>query len=130
MPGIERRRHRRVDCDLPVRLYVQGRARPVEASVKNISTSGAFVQATEKFPEGEKVLLEFKDASLAMIHGQVSAEAASDTVGRPPMPSSASAYIKRIQGSGIGVEFLNIRPDVERFLSELMDLLEAQKIKP
>ena len=126
--GIERRRHKRVECSLPIQLYVQGHPKPIVAEVKNISVSGAFVQAQETIPEGEKVLLEFKESQLDMIHARIAGS-------KPPAvqaptglsPSAAELYLKRVQGPGIGVEFISVRPEVQQFLAELIEQIDSQQ---
>lgn len=130
MPGIERRRHKRVDCNLPCQLYVVGHPKPVTAEVRNISISGAYVQAQEKIPAGEKVLLEFKDSQLDMIHGKIAGEFPL----KKPAPDglsggAADLYLQRVQGTGIGVEFVNVRPEVQTFLGELIEALDKKTAK-
>jgi len=130
MSGIERRRHKRVECNLPVQLYVQGHSKPIPAEVKNISISGAFVQASEKIPTGLKVLLEFKLSEMDMIHARIAGD-------KPPAleaptglsENAAEAYLKRVQGTGIGVEFLNVRPEVQQFIGELIEALDGKTPK-
>lgn len=127
MGGEERRRHKRVDCNLPIVLHVQGHAKPVEAEVRNISISGAFVQSKEKIPKGEKVLLEFKASELDMIHARIAGEKPP-----PPVPeglgeSSVVRWVERNSGTAIGVEFLNVRPDTQQYLAELIERLNPSK---
>ncbi len=130
MPGIERRRHKRVECSLPIQLYVSGHAKPIPAEVKNISISGAFVQASEKIPTGEKVLLEFKESQLDMIHARIAGDKPPALEAPTGMSDGAAAlYLKRVQGTGIGVEFLNVRPEVQAFLGELIEALDKKPAK-
>lgn len=128
--GIERRRHKRVDCSLPIQLYVSGHAKPIEAEVKNISISGAYVQAHEPIPDGEKVLLEFKESQLDMIHARIAGSKPPPPAPSGLSPSAATLYLKRAQGTGIGVEFLSVRPEVQQFLNELIEQIDSQQPKP
>jgi c-di-GMP-binding flagellar brake protein YcgR len=124
MSGPERRRHKRVNCSLPVQLYVQGQAKPIQAEVKNISVSGAFVQSGLPIPAGEKVLLEFQTSELNMIHARIAAPAsgADDNV-------SLNSTPRWVERTSIGVEFVNVRPEVKQFLTELIDVLEAKSAR-
>jgi hypothetical protein len=127
MSGQERRRHKRVDCSLPILLYVQGHPQPIQAAVKNLSISGAFVQANEPIPKGENVLLEFKASEINMIHGRVAGEKSASRPGAvdPVTESSVVRWVQQVAGSGIGVEFINVRPDAQKFINELVDFLDA-----
>ncbi len=126
MSGIERRRHKRVECSLPCRIYVQGHAKPIAAEVKNISISGAFVTSKEEIPPGKKVLLEFQESELDMIHARI-AGTLPPAVEAPSnlSPVAAEIYLRRVEGTGIGVEFLNVRPEVQQFLNDLIEKIDA-----
>lgn len=123
MGGEEKRRHVRVDCNIPIRLYVLGHSKPVEANIRNISISGAFVQALQEIPPGEKVLLEFSTSELTMIHARVA------SVKPPPSVkvSTGEIWVKDGKRMEMGVEFINIRPEVQEFINALIASLGEQQ---
>jgi len=125
----ERRRHRRVAADLPVRLSTldperdawSGRPffRASKETCANLSRGGMFVRTDEPISPGRRVLLE-----VSMPTGQrleaIGRVAWSKTVLVPP------SIGQRSREAGIGVEFLGGAPDEFSALERYLDAFDGE----
>ena len=101
-----RRRHRRVDALLPVRISTleperdpwTGRPffRASQETCANVSRGGAFVRTAEPLTPGRRVLLEFE-----LPDGH-----ALEAIGRVAWTRRVLAPLERDSEAGIGIEFL------------------------
>ena len=101
-----RRRHRRVDARLPVRISTleperdpwTGRPffRASQETCANVSRGGAFVRTAEPLTPGRRVLLEFE-----LPDGH-----ALEAIGRVAWTRRVLAPLERDSEAGIGIEFL------------------------
>lgn len=122
--GVERRKHKRVDCNFPIRMYLQDHAKPIDGEVRNLSIGGAFVIAKEKIIKGSHVLLEFRQADLPMIHARIEEEPVFGAKFTPNMAqSSVARWVQQVSGTGVGLEFINPRPEVLEFLTQIISML-------
>lgn len=72
------------------------------------------------------MLIEFQESQLDMIHARI-AGTMPPAVQAPTnlSPTAAELYLQRVQGTGIGVEFLNVRPEVQQFLNALIEEIDS-----
>lgn len=122
----ERRRFKRVNIKLPVRIFVSGIGGFISAEVVNISEGGAFLKTSYNFNLHQRLLIELPIPHSDLIQCEVSeveniSEENSDKI------SSEDSVIRRVEkGFGIGVEFMNLSKKSRTFIRELVSKLETK----
>jgi uncharacterized protein (TIGR02266 family) len=120
-----RRRHKRIDAKLPVRISTieperypwSGRPffRASQETCANVSRGGAFVRTAEPLAPGRRVLLEFELPDGRPL----------EAIGRVAWTRRVLAPLERDNEAGIGIEFLGGPSEQFHALEELLAKLDG-----
>jgi len=106
MPAIggllveEKRRHRRVQLNVPVTIN-----RSVTARVVDLSESGVFVETSEPIEKGAALVIQFKEGAVRMVFGAIV---------RQSNRKKGGVY-------GFGAELGSLTPDHKEFVSAIIE---------
>lgn len=122
----ERRRFKRVNVKLPVRIFVSGIGGFISAEVANISEGGALLKTSYNFQLNQRLLIELPIPGSDLIRCKVSdLENINEENGGKI--SNEDSVIRRVEKDfGIGVEFVNLSKKTRLFIRELVSKSETK----
>ena len=124
-PVIERRKHPRVRVNLPVGLYPKDKPfEVIDASLRDISMGGAFIDCPKSFEPGTKLMVELRFAGTRLFEATVKGN--PDAPKLPPgVPSSA--VIRWGDADGFGIQFESMPEASTEFLRKLIDFFQKRE---
>jgi len=127
--GIERRRHRRIDVEIPGELHIKDSDVRYDVLISNISEGGAFIK-TENIPLtiGQEVSLRIVFAQGELFNARIVLH--HKTMKSLPDDVAELAHVRWLRmalSSGFGIQFTNLRDDKIKFIRKLFLEEEMKK---
>ena len=127
MSHSEKRRHPRVDLELPIFIRPNRQAAPVKATILNLSVSGLMIRTDHPILRvGSHVEIQFEADGALVLRGKVTQRDSVELLLLEEEPEES--VIRWADDSGkFGVEFVNLSPEKEHQLGELIRNLLDKK---
>lgn len=119
--AIRRRKHPRIDTNIPMHLVTNKEEKIVDGQVTNVSLGGAFIHCLAPVRIGDEVTIEIELHSARTPDGKL----IDDEMAFANLPKiwTVKAVVRWMRGSGttgIGIEFTEVDPQIRKAIELLV----------
>jgi c-di-GMP-binding flagellar brake protein YcgR len=128
MDPKDQRKNPRLAVIIPARVYPKGDpSKAVQVELLNMSTGGAFVKGLVQIKLGEEIVLKIDLFETCSIEGEVvdMAKAPGDLSNTKIEEKSIVRWARGSSRNGFGVEFVDLSPEKQEYLSKVLDHLKS-----